>query len=63
MSQPVLIAVVSVLGLVALALLALVVLAVARPEAARQRVLALFRRPPKAARTPGPRHYYRPYWS
>ena len=26
-------------------------------------VRALFRRPPEPGRPPGPRHYYKPYWS
>ncbi len=63
MSQAILIPVVAVLGLLALAVLAVVVLAIVRPEATRQRVLAAFRRPAKPARTPDSRHYYRPYWS
>ncbi|HSB61704.1 MAG TPA: hypothetical protein VLI67_08285 [Vicinamibacteria bacterium] len=31
-------------------------------EAAARRIEALFRRPPKAPKTPGPEHYYKPYW-
>lgn len=26
------------------------------------RVEAIFRRPPRAPKTPGPDHYYKPYW-
>jgi hypothetical protein len=63
MSQAILIPVLAVLGLLALAVLAVVVLAVARPEATRRRVLAAFRRPARAARTPDAKHYYKPYWS
>ena len=63
MSQPILIAVLAVAGLLALGLLALVVVAIASPDAARQRVLAAFRRPAKPARTPDAKHYYKPYWS
>lgn len=50
-------------GLLALLLLAVVVLAIAKPDAARKRVLALFRRPARPSRTPGQGHYYKPYWS
>lgn len=62
MSLPILVALVAV-GLVVLAVVAVVVLAVANPDASRRRVLALFRRPARAARTPGQDHYYKPYWS
>ena len=47
--------------LVLLAVVAALVLG--NPEASKRRVLALFRRKPKAPRGPGPDHYYRPYWS
>jgi hypothetical protein len=50
-------------GLVAVAVLAVVVMAVANPEAARRRVLSVFRRPPRPPRAPGQDHYYKPYWS
>jgi hypothetical protein len=50
-------------GLVAVAVVAVVVVAIANPEAARRRVLSLFRRPPRPPRTPGQGHYYKPYWS
>jgi hypothetical protein len=47
-----------------LALLVVVaVLALRDPEAAKRRVEALFRRPPKPPKAPGQDHYYRPYWS
>jgi hypothetical protein len=62
MSQAILIALVAA-AVVAVALLAAVVLALANPESARRRVLALFRRPPRPARAPGQDHYYKPYWS
>lgn len=62
MSLPTLIALVTA-GVVVVALLVIVVLAIASPDAARRRVLSLFRRPPRPARTPGPDHYYKPYWS
>ena len=32
------------------------------PEELRERVERAFRRPPKAAKSPGPDHYYRPHW-
>lgn len=32
------------------------------PEELRQRIEAIFRRPPKPARQPGPTHYYQAYW-
>ena len=32
------------------------------PQGMRARVDGLFRRPPREARTTGPKHYYRPYW-
>jgi hypothetical protein len=62
MSQPLLIALVAAGGIL-LALIVVAVLALANPEAARRRVLSLFRRPPRAARAPGQDHYYKPYWS
>jgi len=37
--------------------------ALEHPEELRLRVESAFRRPPKPPRTPGPEHYYRPYWS
>jgi len=33
------------------------------PHELRGRIDGLFRRPPRAARLPGPDHYYRPYWA
>jgi hypothetical protein len=47
----------------ALAVLVVLVMAITNPEAARRRVLALFRRQPRPPRTPGSGHYYKPYWS
>jgi len=32
-------------------------------EAAARRIDALFRRPPRTPKTPGPEHYYKPYWA
>lgn len=32
------------------------------PEELRGRIEALFRRPPRPARTPGEDHYYKPFW-
>ena len=34
-----------------------------RPSELRQRIEAAFRRPPAPPKTPGPSHYYKPYWS
>lgn len=62
MSLPILIALAAA-GAVALAVVVLAALAIANPAAARRRVLSLFRRPPRPARTPGQDHYYKPYWS
>jgi hypothetical protein len=62
MSQPLLLFLAIVGALVALALLGYVLIV-----RQRARVLAwlrgLFRRPPEPGRPPGPRHYYKPYWS
>jgi hypothetical protein len=33
------------------------------PGELRQRIEALFRRPPAPPKTPGPGHYYRAYWA
>jgi hypothetical protein len=33
------------------------------PGELSRRIEAAFRRPPKPAKEPGPKHYYRPYWS
>jgi hypothetical protein len=46
-----------------LALLAGAVAVLRDTTAARRRVEALFRRPPRTPKSPGPDHYYRPYWS
>jgi hypothetical protein len=57
----------TILTLVAVGVLALVAVAVVlarrEPGAAKRRVEALFRRPPKPPKPPAPDHYYRPYWS
>jgi hypothetical protein len=37
--------------------------ALEHPEQLRDRIDALFRRPPAQPRTPGEDHYYRPFWS
>jgi hypothetical protein len=62
MSLPILIALAAA-GAVVLVLAVVVAVAIANPAAARRRVLSLFRRPPRPARTPGQDHYYKPYWS
>lgn len=36
--------------------------ALEHPEELKGRIEGLFRRPPKPPTTPGPDHYYRPYW-
>jgi hypothetical protein len=43
--------------------LPLLVLALRRRARVLKWLQALFRRPPQAARSPGPKHYYKPYWS
>jgi hypothetical protein len=63
MSQPIAIALVVVAAALALLVVGVAVLVRRDPEAAKGRVEALFRRPPKAPRAPGQDHYYRPYWS
>jgi hypothetical protein len=63
MSEPILTIVAVVLGLLLLGVVVLVAIALLRPDATRRRVLSLFRRPPRPARTPGQDHYYKPYWS
>ena len=63
MSQSLLIPLVAVVAVLALVVLGLAALALREPEAARRRVEAFFRRPPRPPRTPGSDHYYRPYWS
>ncbi len=37
--------------------------ALENPGDLQARVDALFRRPPRPPRTPGPDHYYQPHWS
>ena len=36
--------------------------ALEHPEDVRARIEAAFKRPPRAPRMTGPKHYYRPYW-
>ncbi len=55
-----------IVTLVAVGALALVGVGAAlllRDPGPKRRIEALFRRPPKPSRPPGPDHYYRPYWS
>ena len=37
--------------------------ALEHPAEVKTRIEGLFRRPPRPPRTPGPDHYYQPYWS
>lgn len=37
--------------------------AIEHPGRLQQRIEAFFKRPPRPPRTPGKKHYYRPYWS
>lgn len=37
--------------------------ALEHPEAIRQQIEAVFRRPPAAPCAPGPDHYYKPFWA
>jgi hypothetical protein len=60
MSLPIVITLVAV-G--ALALLAAVAAFLLRDPGPKRRIEALFRKPPKPPKAPGPDHYYRPYWS
>jgi hypothetical protein len=50
-------------GAAGLALLLLAFWVLRDPAAAQRRVQAAFRRPPRAPKTAGREHYYRPYWS
>lgn len=63
MSPSILIPLVVIVAVLALVVLGLVALALRDPEAARRRVEAFFRRPPRPPGAPGSDHYYRPYWS
>lgn len=54
---------IAVLALLVLALLVVLVPLLRDPAAARRRVEALFRRPPKPEKPLAADHYYRPYWS
>jgi hypothetical protein len=49
-------------GLVTLFAVGAVFEALENPGELRSRVESAFRRPPKAAKVPGPDHYYKPYW-
>ncbi len=62
MSQPFLILALVVAALVVLSLVGVVLVGSQRARAVAW-VRALFRRPPEPGRPPGPRHYYKPYWS
>lgn len=37
--------------------------ALENPKEMQGRIEGLFRRPPRPPKTPGPDHYYQPYWS
>lgn len=63
MSEPILTILAVVLGLLLLGAVVLLAIALVHKDATRRRVLLLFRRPPRPARTPGQDHYYKPYWS
>jgi len=63
MSQTIPIILTTTGGLLALVALAATLLVLRDRAGARRRIEALFRRPPKTPRTPGPGHYYKPYWS
>jgi hypothetical protein len=59
MSQPIL-----VLVTIAVALLLVgLILVLRQRERVAEGIRALFRRPRKPGKPPGPRHYYKPYWS
>jgi hypothetical protein len=62
MSQSMVVTLVVVGALVALLVVA-AVLVLRDPAASRRRVEGLFRKPRKPPQSPGPDHYYRPYWS
>ncbi len=55
--------VITLVAVGALALLAAVAALLLRDPGPSRRIEALFRRPPKPPKAPGPDHYYRPYWS
>ncbi len=60
MSLPI---IVSLVAVSAVALLAAVAALLLRDPGPKRRIEALFRKPPRPPRAPGPDHYYRPYWS
>ncbi len=60
MSLPI---IVSLVAVSAVALLAAVAALLLRDPGPKRRIEALFRKPPKPPKAPGPDHYYRPYWS
>jgi hypothetical protein len=62
MNPPILVLVTILSALGALLLLG-VVLALRRRERVTAWIQALFRRPQRTGKPPGPRHYYKPYWS
>ncbi len=47
----------------ALALVAALAALLLRGPGPKRRIEALFRKPPRPPKAPGPDHYYRPYWS
>ncbi len=47
----------------ALALVAALAALLLRGPGPKRRIEALFRKPAKPPKAPGPDHYYRPYWS
>jgi hypothetical protein len=54
---------VTILSALAALLLLGSLLILRRRERVAAWIRALFRRPPEPGRPPGPRHYYKPYWS
>jgi hypothetical protein len=62
MNSPMLVLVTILSALAALVLLAVVVVRRRRARVSAW-IQALFRRPPGSGKPPGPRHYYKPYWS
>ena len=55
--------VITLVAVGALALLAAVAALLMREPGPKRRIEALFRKPPRPPKAPGPDHYYRPYWS
>lgn len=62
MDQPIPILVAIVGALLALSLVS-ALLVVRRREPLLRRIQALFRRPQEPGKPPGPKHYYKTYWS